>query len=242
MDIAEIRKKAKAGQQNVADDGSHRGPLEQNSPEELVYDEPVIDPSADLQDIETASDLPPEASSVSTDALDQLFGENSHFELATEEAYEDALATQAIEELEDIQQYLSFQLGREEYALDITRISEIIKVREFTEIPRVPDFILGIISLRGVVVPVFDLKKRCHLGEADMTPASRIIVCQLGEMTAGLLVDRINQVIHLNEATLEPAPGVLSGLDRELIEGVGRYSGRMIIVLNLRSVLDVDLI
>ncbi|TNF51921.1 MAG: purine-binding chemotaxis protein CheW, partial [Deltaproteobacteria bacterium] len=136
-------------------------------------------------------------------------------------------------------QYLAFNLDDEEYALDIKQISEIIKVREFTDIPRAPGFILGIISLRGVVVPVFDLRCRLNLGVSEIMSTTRIVVCQHEDVSVGLLVDSINQVVNLNDDEVEPPPGVLSGLDREMVSGLGRYQGRMIILLNIESVLDV---
>ena len=176
------------------------------------------------------------------DGLDRLFAASEEFVLATDESYADVLENQAESQNKSRSQYLAFHLGTEEYALDIRRISEIIKVREFTDIPRAPEFVLGIISLRGVVVPVFDLRCRLNLGVSEMLPATRIVVCQLDDVTVGLLVDSINQVINLSKDEIEPPPGVLSGLDREMVSGIGRYQGRMIILLNLSSVLDVGLI
>jgi purine-binding chemotaxis protein CheW len=101
--------------------------------------------------------------------------------------------------------------------------------------------LLGIISLRGLVVPVYDLMKRFRLGESTLTNASRIIVCQNEENVAGLLVDCINQVFNLQTKDIEPPPAILSGLDRDLVEGVGRYQGRMMILLNLPNVINVEL-
>lgn len=173
--------------------------------------------------------------------LDRLFAESSSPPSTVEDAYQTTLAAQDIRKEAEFSQYLAFQLGPEEYALDITRISEIIKPREYTDIPRVPAFILGLISLRGVVVPIFDLRRRFSLGTCQPGPASRVVVCREGEVTAGLLVDSINQVIRLAGARLEPPPAVLAGVDRNLVEGVGRYQGRMIILLNLASVLDVEM-
>ena len=72
-------------------------------------------------------------------------------------------------------------------------------------------------------------------------PASRIVVCQLDDVTVGLLVDSINQVINLSDDDVEPPPGVLSGLDREMVSGIGRYQSRMIILLNLKCALNVEL-
>ena len=74
-----------------------------------------------------------------------------------------------------------------------------------------------------------------------MMATSRIVVCQLDDLTVGLLVDSINQVVNLDDDDVEPPPGVLAGLDREMVSGIGRYQGRMIILLNLHSALNVEL-
>jgi purine-binding chemotaxis protein CheW len=233
MDIAEIRKKAKA----------------QPEPEELELE------ATDLPDYELASeplDVPDESTDVvasettlasfeggdgtaheTADGLDRLFAATEELALATDESYADMLEAQAASHGQANRQYLAFHLADEEYALDITQISEIIKVREFTDIPRAPEFVLGIISLRGVVVPVFDLRQRLNLGKSELIATSRVIVCQNDDVTVGFLVDTINQVVDLVDDEVEPPPGVLSGLDRDMVFGIGRYQGRMIILLNL---------
>jgi purine-binding chemotaxis protein CheW len=234
MDIAEIRKKARtragtppgdvpaAPSAAVPSGGVPPGP----PPESAAVPRPAVAESQGL--------------AVSSAGLDRLFaGVGGQF--ATEEAYQTALASQDLQEDAGFSQFLAFQLGPEEYALDITRISEIIKPREYTDIPRVPDFILGLISLRGVVVPVFDLRRRFKLGETRIDAASRVVVCKEDDVTVGLLVDSIKQVIRLAADRIEPPPAVLTGIDRNLVSGVGRFQGRMIILLNLASVLDAEL-
>jgi purine-binding chemotaxis protein CheW len=179
--------------------------------------------------------------SETAEGLDRIFAMTDDLALATDESYAAMLHDQAITQSQNVSQYLAFHLDDEEYALDIKQISEIIKVRDFTEIPRSPEYVLGIISLRGVVVPVFDLRCRLNLGAADITTNSRIVVCQSGDLTVGLLVDNINQVVNLDKDEIEPPPGVLSGLDREMVLGIGRYQDRMVILLQLNYVLNVDL-
>ena len=238
MDIAEIRKKAKA---QVKSDATQ--------PEVAPERELVPEPDLGEDDTETAK-TPVEEGVVAvpdnqpmeiTESLDRIFAATDEQVLATDESYAAMLQDQVAAQSQNVAQYLSFLLDDEEYALDIRQISEIIKAREFTEIPRSPEFVLGIISLRGVVVPVFDLRCRLNLGVAEITVNSRIVVCQSGEVTVGLLVDNINQVVNLVEDEIEPPPGVLSGLDREMVFGIGRYQDRMIILLQLNHVLDVEL-
>jgi len=236
MDIAEIRKKAKA--QGRPDEPAAVAAQEM-PPAAPETPAPVPEPVAEETAV-VATAQRPEPALAHNDALDRLFASDS-LALATDASYAELLDSQADAGHGDLSQYLAFHLDDEEYALDIRQISEIIKVREFTDIPRAPDYVLGIISLRGVVVPVFDLRRRLNLGAAQTTAASRIVVCQLDDVTVGLLVDSINQVVNLADADIEPPPGVLSGLDREMVHGIGRTQGRMIILLQLRSVLDIEL-
>ncbi|MDT8441119.1 MAG: chemotaxis protein CheW [Desulfuromonadales bacterium] len=240
MDIAEIRKKARSagsGKSQTAAVALEEKPVTDADP--VAVDEPDVRLPEALPPAAPAPDPPP-APQPASDPLDRLFAAHDNLGLATEEIYQQALAAGSDQGVRDVEQYLAFQLGQEEYALDIKQISEIIKARELTEIPRVPDFILGIISLRGVVVPVFDLRQRLRLGKAQVTAASRVIVCRVDEAIIGLLVDSINQVVTLAGGRLEPPPSVLSGLDREMIAGVGRFKGRMVIVLNLPSVMTIE--
>lgn len=134
-------------------------------------------------------------------------------------------------------QWLTFSLCGEEYAIELNSVSEIIKPREVTEIPRVPDFILGIISLRGIIVPIYDLARRLKLGSVTISQQSRIVVCQTEDRMIGLLVDSITQVAKISENKIESPPAVLADLDRDFVSGVGRYQGRMLILLKLCNVL-----
>ena len=238
MDIAEIRKKARKPAP-PGEGAAVAAPLQAPpEPEAVSFAEASVDVAVVRAPVTAAGSVPAVPTS---SGLDRLFAGTAGTQLATEESFQTALASKELKDEEEFSQYLAFQLGPEEYALDITRISEIIKPREYTHIPRVPGFILGLISLRGVVVPIFDLRRRFSLGEARIGSASRIVVCREGEVTVGLLVDGINQVIRLAEVGIEPPPAVLSGVDRNLVDGVGRYQGRMIILLNLASVLDTEM-
>ena len=235
MDLADIRKKARDGKL------SPKTPAAAASSPTLpaVKTEPKAPhPTTQVPAVKTAAAPPlPDR-----DRLAELFELPGNFELATEESYLAALEGSRSESREDLCQWLTLSLGKETYALDIRQISEIIKPREVTEIPRTPDFILGIISLRGIIVPVFDLGRRLRLTPAQLGPMARIIVCHAEGRSAGLLVDRISQVVSLPERSVEPPPSVLSGLDRDLLAGVGRVQDRMLILLHLPSVLNAELV
>lgn len=242
MDIAEIRKKAKALE--------NKGDAPAVREETFVLDSPgeISSPAVPGVPADNAAGLalsqsqgsPVAVSSHESDGLDRLFAAVDAFSFAGEDFGLELSDEERGVQAGEVRQYLTFRLSDEEYALDIARISEIIKVRELTEVPRCPEFVLGVISLRGVIVPVYDLCRRLKLGVSDIRVASRIVVCKADDMTVGFLVDSINQVVSLGDAELEPPPGVLSGLDRDMLTGIGRHEGRMIILLNLQSVLDID--
>lgn len=233
MDIAELRKKANAGQ----------GPAEAARPlptqpmPEMGEAAPAESGAADQDDFERGS----EAMGPVQDPVDALFAYPRDIALVTEGTYLQGLEEKQKISIRNSLQWLTFSLGKEQYALDIEKISEIIKPREITELPRVPGFILGIISLRGVVVPIFDLKQRLNLGAAQIGLNSRIVVCQQEDRQVGLLVDRINQVVRMAQEEIEPPPANLSGIRRDLVEGVGRHQQKIVILLNLENVMNAEL-
>jgi len=137
---------------------------------------------------------------------------------------------------------LAFLLGGEEYAVDIRRIREIIKTRPVTEVPRAPAFVLGIISVRGQVIPVIELRRRLRLPAPARAPgreARVLIVTRAGE-DFGLLVDEVRQVVRMRDSDIEPPPAMLGGggPEAEFISGIGRPWGeRLLILLELDAVL-----
>jgi purine-binding chemotaxis protein CheW len=144
---------------------------------------------------------------------------------------------------------LAFRLSNEEYALYINRIKEIIKPVEITKVPRTPPFIMGIISLRGVIVPVYDLKKRLGLIEANIpngsgqgifSSATRILIVNLEDESAGIIVDGVTGVVKLNKDSIEPTPPIIKGVDAEYLKGVGRSDNRLFILLDIDRVLKWD--
>lgn len=136
---------------------------------------------------------------------------------------------------------LAFRLGDEEYALDILRIREIIKLRPITEVPRAPSWIPGIISVRGQVIPVIDLRMRLRLPARPLTKSARILIVTRLDEIYGLIVDAVRQVVRMRDEDVEPPPPMLGGPESELISGIGRPRGdRMLILLNLDAVLGMQ--
>jgi len=142
-----------------------------------------------------------------------------------------------VEKEANLTELLSFRLGQEIYAIPLIRIQQIIKSRPVTLVPGAPSYILGIISLRGMVMPVFDLRRRIGLPSAEPTRQTRIIVIKLSEeMVAGVLVDQVMEVARVPADSIEPTPAVFSGIEGEFLEGIARHKNQMLIVLNLSQV------
>ena len=141
----------------------------------------------------------------------------------------------------EFQELLCFRVAAEKYAVNIMEIKEIIKPREVTEVPRVPDFVTGVLSLRGIIIPVFNLHKRLGHAVVQESGKERIIVVKKGDEFCGVLVDEVIQVARLAAAAIEPPPAVLEGIDRDFVNGIGRFDGQMLILLNLGKILDLNL-
>lgn len=137
---------------------------------------------------------------------------------------------------------LCFRVATEEYAISIMNIKEIIKPREVTEVPRVPSFVRGILSLRGNIIPIFDMRVRLGLPGAACSERERVVVVKRQGGFCGVLVDEVVQVVRIAEAGIEPPPVVLEGIDRDFVQGIGRVGGRMLILLDMEKVLDVSLL
>jgi len=170
--------------------------------------------------------------------LDTLGAEKDDFlELVSEDLYRREFGEETQEDLGEQLELLSFQLAQESYAIRLTLVQQIIKMREITPVPRAPEYVLGVISLRGVIIPVFDLRRRLGLARREHTRETRIIVVREGAKSIGLIVDRVRQVVRIPAAGIEPPPPVLGGLEAEYLEGIGRSEGRMLILLHLEKVL-----
>jgi purine-binding chemotaxis protein CheW len=141
----------------------------------------------------------------------------------------------------DFQELLCFRVADEKYAINIMEIKEIIKPREVTEVPRVPPYVSGVLSLRGIIIPVFNMHKRLGHVVMKVSGKERIIVVKKGEEFCGVMVDEVIQVVRISFATIEPPPAVLDGIDRDFVDGIGRFDGHMLILLNLEKVLDLNL-
>lgn len=149
--------------------------------------------------------------------------------------------TEVLHETADSLEILCFRVADEVYGIDIMELKEIIKPRETTEVPHAPPFIAGVISLRGIIIPVFVLRERLGMCREEAGGKERIIVVKKGEGLCGVLVDEVTQVVRIAADTVEHPPAVLDGIDREFVSGIGRHEGKIVILLAMENVLDVSL-
>lgn len=138
-------------------------------------------------------------------------------------------------------EFLCFRVSDEIYGVNIMDIKEIIKPRDVTEVPRAPVFVSGILSLRGTIIPVIDMRVRLGLAREEPTGKERIIVIKNNSSFSGLMVDEVTQVVKVRLDAVEATPAVLAGIDRDFISGLGRSDGRLIIILNLENIADINL-
>ena len=127
---------------------------------------------------------------------------------------------------------VSFYLGPEEYALEISQVREIIRVNRWTRVPNAPAHVKGVINLRGRIIPVFDPKVRMALPDTPLTRNARVMIVESGPKAIGMLVDGVHQVLKLPLSVVEPPPEEVSGADKGYIRGVGKLSERLIILLD----------
>ena len=138
-------------------------------------------------------------------------------------------------------EFLCFRVSDEIYGINIMDIKEIIKPREVTEVPRAPLFVSGVLSLRGTIIPIIDMRVRLGLAREEPTGKERIVVIKNNNSLSGLLVDEVIQVVQVQLDDVEAAPTILDGIDRDFISGLGRSDGRLIIILNLENIADINL-
>jgi len=131
---------------------------------------------------------------------------------------------------------LAFLLGGEEYGISILTVREIIRLTEITPVPRAPSWIKGIISIRGMILPILNLHQLLSMPETQPDKKSRLLVVNLETGISGIIVDAVTEVVDLKETEIEPPPTVTSGLETNHIKGMGRYKGRLIILLDLDKV------
>lgn len=131
------------------------------------------------------------------------------------------------------QEFLTFTLGTEEYAIDILKVQEIRGYDAVTSIANAPAFIKGVINLRGTIVPIVDLRIKFQLGKVEYTPFTVVIILNLGGRVVGMVVDSVSDVVALEPEQIRPAPEFASTVDTAYILGLGTLGERMLIVVDI---------
>jgi purine-binding chemotaxis protein CheW len=135
-------------------------------------------------------------------------------------------------------EFLAFILGDENYGIDILKVQEIRGYEAVTKIANTPDFIKGVINLRGVIVPVVDMRIKFHLGSVEYNQFTVVIVLNVGGRVIGMVVDGVSDVIELTPEQIHPAPELGNSIDMQYIIGLGSIEERLIILLDIEKVMS----
>jgi len=139
--------------------------------------------------------------------------------------------------------HLTFELDKESYAIPILKVKEIIRMIEITEVPKLPNFMKGVINLRGKIIPILDLRLKFGLEEKDYDERTSIIVLELatenGARTSGLVVDTVNEVLDISDTDIEPPPQYGTDVDQTFLTGMGKVTDKVIMMLDVDKILSV---
>ncbi len=146
----------------------------------------------------------------------------------------------SVPDITNISQYLTFRLDDEVFALDITQVREVLDYTAITRVPRTPDFMCGVINLRGSVVPVVDMRQKFAMPKTEKTVNTCIIIVEIKtadeDVLIGALADSVQEVIELEPENIEPAPRIGSGLKVDFIKGMGKRGEKFLIILDIDRV------
>ena len=125
-----------------------------------------------------------------------------------------------------------------EYGVPITQVQEIIPIATPTRLPQAPNFVEGIINLRGKIIPIIDLKKRFDMASSELSSESRSVVVEVEGQTVGIMVDEVSEVLRLPFDSIEPPPALVGGITSEYLTGVGKMEDRLLILLDMNKILS----
>jgi len=144
-----------------------------------------------------------------------------------------------IEKEEDLKQIISFKIKDEEYGLEILKVKEVIRIKEITKLPKAPDFVKGVINLRGDVIPIIDLREKFGISGDKYSETKRVIIVEVEERSMGIIVDSVSHVIRIAESQIDTSP-FLGGISKEFISGVIKFDERLIVLLNIDKILTTE--
>ena len=150
----------------------------------------------------------------------------------------------SVADMTDTTQFLTFNLADDVFAIDVIKAKEILDFSDVTQVPQTPDYMLGVINLRGSVVPVIDMRRKFNIESVDLTRDSCIVVVEVDvdgdSVTVGALADSVREVIDLDPTQIEPPPRIGTRLNTEFIKGMGNLDDRFVIILDIDKVFSTD--
>jgi len=139
---------------------------------------------------------------------------------------------------EELLQLVSFNIGEEEFGVDILKVQEINRMLEVTRVPNAPEYVDGVINLRGKVIPIIDLRRRFGMDRKEHDKNTRIVVVELCGKVVGFVVDAVSEVLRIPKSVTEPPPPIVAGINASYITAVGKLEDRLLILLDLDEVLS----
>ncbi len=133
-----------------------------------------------------------------------------------------------------------FQLEGQPYAIDIMKIKQIIRPLKISRLPKAPDFLEGVINLRGVVIPVIDMRKRLGMEPGEDRSDDKVIIASVDRKIVGIIVDDVSEVIPVSKSEIQPPPRVIRGIESTYLHGVCRYKDDILMILNLDEILTAE--
>ncbi|MBU3170501.1 chemotaxis protein CheW [Clostridium estertheticum] len=145
-----------------------------------------------------------------------------------------------METAEDTQKgkFLTFSVGKESYGIEIKFVTEIIGIQEITEVPELPDYVKGIINLRGKIIPVIDVRLRFRKEPKDYNDRTCIVVINIKETTVGLIVDNVAEVINIDDSNIVPPPQMKTGFHNRYVRGIGKVGNEVKLLLDCDKLLN----
>ena len=141
-------------------------------------------------------------------------------------------------------QYLTFSLSDELYALEVSKVKEVLEYQAITRVPKTPDFMRGVINVRGGIVPIVDLRLKFGLPAQEQTVDTCIIVLEISieneTITVGTIADNVHEVVEIQPEEIEPTPKIGTRLDTDFIEGIGKNNDRFLVILNIDKILTSE--
>lgn len=139
-----------------------------------------------------------------------------------------------------IRQYVKFSVGKEEFGVDINLVREISKIQDMLKVPNTPPFIEGLLNLRGQVLTIFNLRKRLGMEDQAFDENSKIIIVWYNDIQIGFTVDKVSEIIKVEEANVEATPPSITGIDKRFLSGVIKSGEHLLLTLDLTKVLSTD--